>query len=278
VASAIRGRWLSPRATRSSISRTGRVASRRSIRTRRTSASSSSRTCPTAGPIRTRPGTAESTTSGSPPRAGAGLDAAHFWGWGDDAYIGNYGDNSLLYFHQYQSSQPGSPLFEGALTGTNISQNGTLFDRFKQDIAGGKLPQVSWIVAPEAYTEHPNWPANYGAWYVSQMLDALTSNPEVWSKTVFFLMYDENDGFFDHMVPPTPPQSRAQGLSTVDTTNEVFAGNSQYAAGPYGLGVSAAKSTSPRARSTSRSAIRARPPRSFRSARSRTRTARGHTP
>src|SRR5581483_4628687 len=33
---------------------------------------------------------------------GNGLDAAGFWGWTDDAYIGNYGDNSLLYFHQYQ--------------------------------------------------------------------------------------------------------------------------------------------------------------------------------
>ena len=169
--------------------------------------------------------------------AGAGLDAAHFWGWGDDAYIGNYGDNSLLYFHQYQNAQPGSPLFEGALTGTNVSQGGTLFDQFKQDIDAGKLPQVSWIVAPEAFTEHPNWPANYGAGYVSQMLDALTANPEVWSKTVFFLMFDENDGFFDHMVPPTPPPSAAQGQSTVDTTHEIFAGNSQYAAGPYGLGM-----------------------------------------
>ena len=72
--------------------------------------------------------------------AGAGLDAAHFWGWGDDAYIGNYGDNSLLYFHQYQNSQPGSPLFEGALTGTNISQGGTLFDVFRQDVAGEQAP------------------------------------------------------------------------------------------------------------------------------------------
>ncbi len=168
--------------------------------------------------------------------AGAGLDAAHFWGWGDDAYIGNYGDNSVLYFHQYQNSQPGSPLFEGALTGTNISQGGSLVDMFKADVLANKLPQVSWIVAPEAYTEHPNWPANYGAWYVSQFLDALTANPEVWSKTVLFVMYDENDGFFDHMVPPTPPQSRAQGLSTVDTTNEVFAGDADFAAGPYGLG------------------------------------------
>ncbi|HEX3595999.1 MAG TPA: phospholipase C, phosphocholine-specific, partial [Polyangiaceae bacterium] len=168
---------------------------------------------------------------------GAGLDAEHFWGWGDDAYIGNYGDNSLLYFHRYQQSQPGSPRFEAALTGTNVAAGGTLFDTFRADIAAGKLPQVSWIVAPEAYTEHPNWPANYGAWYVSQMLDALTAHPEVWSKTAFFLMYDENDGFFDHVVPPTPPESRAQGLSTIDLTNELFAGDSKYAAGPYGLGI-----------------------------------------
>ena len=50
-------------------------------------------------------------------------------------------------------------------------------------------------------------------------------------------MYDENDGFFDHMVPPTPPQSRDEGLSTIETTNEIFAGNATYPAGPYGLGV-----------------------------------------
>ena len=174
--------------------------------------------------------------------AGAGLDAAHFWGWGDDAYIGNYGDNSLLYLLQYQNAADGSPLAEKARTGTNISQSGTLFDIFRQDVRSEQLPQVSWIVAPEAYTEHPNWPANYGAWYISQMLDALTANPEVWSKTVFFIMFDENDGFFDHMVPPTPPQSRAEGISTVDTTNELFTGSPDYPAtkytpGPYGLGV-----------------------------------------
>jgi phospholipase C len=169
---------------------------------------------------------------------GEGLDASDFWGWtGDNPYIGNYGDNSLLYFHQYQNAAQGSPLAQKARTGTNILKSGTLFDSFKQDVSSGNLPQVSWVVAPEAYTEHPNWPANYGAWYVSQILDVLTANPDVWSKTAFFLMYDENDGFFDHMVPPTPPQTRAQGLSTVDITNEIFPGDSEYPAGPYGLGV-----------------------------------------
>ena len=167
---------------------------------------------------------------------GQGLDAPHYWGWGPP-FIGNYGDNSLLYFFQYQNSALGSPLNEGALTGTDVSNGGTLFDDFRADVKANRLPQVSWIVAPEAYSEHGNWPANFGAWYVSEMLDALTANPEVWSKTAFFLCYDENDGFFDHVVPPTPPLSRAQGLSTVETTNEIFAGDANNVSGPYGLGM-----------------------------------------
>src|SRR5260221_335383 len=59
----------------------------------------------------------------------------------------------------------------------------------------------------------------------------------VWSKTVLCINYDENGGFFDHMVSPTPPQSRAQGLSTVPMTNEIFPGDSSHPSGPYGLGV-----------------------------------------
>src|ERR1700722_5533715 len=174
--------------------------------------------------------------------SGAGLDAAGFWGWTDDAYIGNYGDNSLLYFLQYQNAAPGSPLYEKARTGTNVANGGTFFDILQADCREGTLPQVSWVVAPEAFCEHPNWPANYGAWYISQMLDALTANPEVWSKTVVFYMFDENDGFFDHMVPPTPPQARTEGISTIETTNEIFTGSPNYPvtsfpAGPYGLGV-----------------------------------------
>jgi phospholipase C len=169
--------------------------------------------------------------------AGDGLDAANFWGFTDDAYIGNFGDNSLLYFHQYQNAPDSSPLAEKARVGTNIAKTGGLFDQFRADVLANKLPQVSWVVAPEAYTEHPNWPANFGAWYVSQVLDALTANPEVWSKTVFLYMFDENDGFFDHVVPATPPQSKNDGISTVATTNEVFAGNAEFPAGPYGLGV-----------------------------------------
>jgi len=169
---------------------------------------------------------------------GLGLDAAGVWGFTDDPYIGNYGDNALLYFHQYQNAKPGEPLYEKARTGTNVHVTGQLLDFFqplRDDVRKNQLPQVSWIVAPEAFSEHGNWPANYGAWYVSQVLDALTSNPEVWSKTAFILTYDENDGFFDHMVPPTPP-FQGRGRSTVDFSNEIFPGSPGNPTWPYGLG------------------------------------------
>jgi phospholipase C len=172
---------------------------------------------------------------------GVGLDAAGFWGWTEDPYIGNYGDNSLLYFHQYQNALPDSPLARKAKTGTNIlSMNrepARLMDIFRDDVAKGRLPQVSWIVAPEAYCEHPNWEPDFGSWYVSQVVDILASNPEVWSKMALFITYDEEGGFFDHLVPPTPPQSRAEGLSTVEITNEIFPGDSDHPSGPYGLGI-----------------------------------------
>jgi phospholipase C len=139
----------------------------------------------------------------------------------------------------------GTPLADRARTGTDILHAAPPHDRqpeglltiLQDDVRRGRLPQVSWIVAPEAYCEHPNWEPGYGAWYVSKVLDILASNPEVWSKTALFITYDEEGGFFDHMVPPTPPQTRAHGLSTVAVTNEIFPGDAGHASGPYGLGI-----------------------------------------
>ncbi|MEW2544517.1 phosphocholine-specific phospholipase C [Streptomyces sp. NPDC047002] len=174
---------------------------------------------------------------------GTGLDAAGSWGWTDDAYIGNYGDNSLLYFDAYRDAKPGDPLYEKARTGTNAAAGDGFMDVLRADVQAGRLPQISWIAAPEAFTEHPNWPANYGAWYVSQVIDALTSDPGVWSKTALLITYDENDGYFDHVVPPFPPSSPAQGASTVSVDEELFGSRTSPSApassgaGPYGLGM-----------------------------------------
>ena len=155
---------------------------------------------------------------------GEGLDKAGVWGFTADPYIGNYGDNSLLYFFNYQNAAPGSPLYQRARTGTDVNQSGGFFDILAADVKHGQLPSVSWIVAPEAYTEHPAWPAGYGAWYTAGVLNALTSDPEVWSKTALLITFDENDGFFDHVVGPYPNVGGLAGQSTVPLDNELFNG------------------------------------------------------
>ncbi|MDZ4778984.1 MAG: phospholipase C, phosphocholine-specific [Planctomycetia bacterium] len=84
---------------------------------------------------------------------------------------------------------------------------GDVLHQFRQDVNNGKLPTVSWLVAPEAFSDHPG-SAWYGAWYIAEALNILTENPEVWKKTVFLLTYDENDGYFDHVPPFTAPNPK----------------------------------------------------------------------
>ncbi|MGH9606229.1 MAG: phosphocholine-specific phospholipase C [Terracidiphilus sp.] len=74
---------------------------------------------------------------------------------------------------------------------------GDILYQFRKDVEGGNLPTISWLTAPENFSDHPVSPW-YGAWYVSEVMDILTKNPEVWKKTIFILAYDENDGYFDH--------------------------------------------------------------------------------
>lgn len=165
---------------------------------------------------------------------GDGLDAAGGWGFTGDPYIGNYGDNALLYFFNYRNATPGSPLYQRARTGTDADKSGGFFDTLAADVASGQLPSVSWIVAPEAYTEHPAWPAGYGAWYTAGVLNALTSDPEVWSKTALLITFDENDGFFDHVVGPYPNVHGLAGHSTVPLDDELFGGRAERRAAQTG--------------------------------------------
>jgi len=100
---------------------------------------------------------------------------------------------------------------------------GDVFYQFRKDVESGQLPAVSWIVAPQAFSDHPSSPW-YGAWYVSEAMDILTSNPEIWKKTIFILTYDENDGYYDHVPPfvaPNPAdKSSGQASEGLDIHNE----------------------------------------------------------
>jgi phospholipase C len=132
-------------------------------------------------------------------------------------------DSVLPYFSQYQD--PNSSLYKKAFLSTFPND-------FAADVRSGQLPKVSWMFTPVGYDEHPPAPPFLGEWFTDQVLRILVDNPDVWSKTVLFHMYDENDGFFDHVAPPVPPPGTDGEFLTVQPLPEDASGF----AGPIGLG------------------------------------------
>ncbi len=115
----------------------------------------------------------------------------------------NYDCNVLETFKVFRQASKGSPLYT---KGVVRDPEG----RFEYDAIHDKLPTVSWIIPTSFQSEHPDYMPADGAAFVAKKIDAIAANPDVWAKTLFILNYDENDGIFDHVVPPTPPAGTAQ--------------------------------------------------------------------
>lgn len=131
----------------------------------------------------------------------------------EKAFVTNQGDPDYrqLETHTYRDGDQDQSM--------QVPKGDVLF-QFRKDVQERKLPTVSWLVAPERFSDHP-CSAWYGQWYLSEVLNILTENPEVWKKTIFILTYDENDGYFDHVPPfqaphPDKPESgkASEGLDT----------------------------------------------------------------
>jgi phospholipase C len=132
-------------------------------------------------------------------------------------------DNILLYFKQYMDAS--SDLYKKAFLPVFPND-------FTSDVANDTLPSVSWITPPNGYDEHPPSAPALGMWFSHNVISALVANPKVWAKTVLFIMYDENDGFFDHVAPPTPPAGTAGEYLTADP----LPSQADSITGPIGLG------------------------------------------
>jgi phospholipase C len=132
-------------------------------------------------------------------------------------------DNVLTYFKQYS---PGSALAQRGL-------QPVFPDDFANDVARGRLPQVSWLLPSVFAAEHPLFSAPVaGEAVVRQIIETLVAHPKVWRKTALFFTYDENGGFFDHVRPPTAPRGTPGEYLTVPTLPEQAEG----IRGPIGLG------------------------------------------
>jgi phospholipase C len=138
-----------------------------------------------------------------------------------DYFLGDYGDNPLWFYQQYNSSNSANGgtsqlAVRGAVTPWQTDAGAPALSKthaayvlssFIKAVSSNALPQVSWIVAPAGYCEHPSYTPDYGAHYVNTVLQTLLSNPELWRNTALFITYDEHDGFFDHQLPPFPEAS-----------------------------------------------------------------------
>ena len=126
-----------------------------------------------------------------------------------------------LAFESFRTARPGSPLYEKGMRHWSLEQ-------LAEDAHAGQLPQVSWVLPPWTGPSIPALPAPLqGAEFTARVLDALTGNPETWSRTVLFLTFDENDGMFDHVPPPAPPSfntdgSLAGGVDPRSSTANIF--------------------------------------------------------
>jgi len=112
---------------------------------------------------------------------------------------------------KYYSPQPGQLGYRwNALDPFNQDRNTSQWSNvvpwqnFVTDAAKNQLPNFSWLVAPRAFSEHPNHNDSVCAgenWTVQQ-IKAIMSSPE-WSSTVIVLTWDDFGGFYDHVAPPT---------------------------------------------------------------------------
>ncbi|WP_213949627.1 phospholipase C, phosphocholine-specific [Luteibacter sp. dw_328] len=111
-----------------------------------------------------------------------------------------------LAFDSFRSALPGSAHYDKGMSHHSI-------DDLASDVMAGTLPAVTWILPTPMESEHPFAPssAGRGGHFVERILQALTGNPDSWSKTAFFITYDENDGLFDHVPPPAVPSYDAEG-------------------------------------------------------------------
>jgi phospholipase C len=116
--------------------------------------------------------------------------------------VDDYLENVLRFFPKYQDANSATRLFDRA-------RRGRPFAQFLQNLRTGNLPQVTFVLPPAKMSEHPSFYAADGENYVRTILEALWSNPKVWARSAFIMTYDENDGLFDHVVPPTPDPGTA---------------------------------------------------------------------
>lgn len=69
------------------------------------------------------------------------------------------------------------------------------------DLKAGALPQVTFLITSAFSSEHPPLDIVVGEKKMASAINGLI-NSRLWTRSAFFLTYDEGGGYFDHVPPP----------------------------------------------------------------------------
>jgi phospholipase C len=189
--------------------------------------------------------------------SGTGGRAAYRSDW-----FGDYGDNELKYFKgmdpngvaatdprltpgtgliwrgnaQYYVAGPAATVAPNNDSAQNLEYVLKDFIAACEPDADFPLPKVSWVTAPYGWCEHPSSDSQHGERYAARILEALQANPDLWNSTLFIVNYDENDGKFDHVLPPYAepgtPNEYTSGKEQINVSNFVTTGGTPIGLGP----------------------------------------------
>ena len=77
-------------------------------------------------------------------------------------------------------------------------------ERFITDARAGRLPEVSYLLPPEVYNEHPQSDGRsmcVGENWTIRQVNAVMQGPD-WGHTAIFVTWDDFGGLYDHVPPP----------------------------------------------------------------------------
>ena len=95
-------------------------------------------------------------------------------------------------------------------------------DSFLDDVAAGRLREVSWIdpnfidlkvLDPASDDDHPPSDIRAGQELVLEIYEALRNSRD-WDDTLLVIVYDEHGGFYDHVRPPPLEFDDGSGYAT----------------------------------------------------------------
>jgi phospholipase C len=91
-----------------------------------------------------------------------------------------------------------APVRYGPEWNTNISTPQT---NIFNDISGGTLPSVSWLIPDEPESDHPGQNTDTGPQWVASVVNAIGES-SYWNSTAIIIVWDDWGGLYDNLAPP----------------------------------------------------------------------------